>query len=160
MRRYFFDTEFTESAGGVTLISIGVVADDGSEYYAESDNFYPTLCTNGWIKGNVVPHLTGPRKSEAQIANELRKFVQTGESWRDTEFWAYYGAYDWYLLCRLFSGMLYLPAKWPWLFHDLRLWLDERGFPEFKQPDNAPHHALADARWNREAFLMHNAKNP
>ena len=153
--RYFFDTEFYERDSGVVLISIGVVADDHSEFYAENARFDRTVTTNQWIEDHVVPQLTGPKLDPYEIAHELCDFVKIGEHWRDTEFWAYYGAYDWYNLCKLFGGMLNLPPKWPWLFHELRTFLDEQGFPNFTQPDNESHNALNDARWNRQAFHEH-----
>ena len=32
--KYFIDTEFVETVGHIELISIGIVAEDGREYYA------------------------------------------------------------------------------------------------------------------------------
>lgn len=155
--RYFFDTEFYETEAGVTLISIGIVSDDDGWFYAESDN--PAIWKHApeWVRQNVLPRLTGPTMSEARIARLLKEFVRVGGQWRDTELWAYYGAYDWYVLCKLFGGMLNLPPKWPWLFHELRTFLDEQGFPEYTQPEDGAHHALNDARWNRKAFHEHRA---
>jgi hypothetical protein len=150
--RYFVDTEFYEHDFGVMLISIGVVSEDGNEFYAESSLFHPDMGSD-WLREHVVPQLTGPRMFPAEIANRLRDFVKVGPTWRDTEFWAYYGAYDWYNLCKLFGGMLNLPPKWPWLFHELRTFLDESCMENYTQPDDASHHALNDARWNRKAFM-------
>lgn len=36
MKRYFYDTEFIEDGKTIDLISIGVVCEDGREFYAES----------------------------------------------------------------------------------------------------------------------------
>ncbi len=33
MTRYFYDCEFLENGNTIELISIGIVADDGREYY-------------------------------------------------------------------------------------------------------------------------------
>jgi hypothetical protein len=41
--KYFLDTEFAETGGTenptIDLISLGIVAEDGREYYAESSQF-------------------------------------------------------------------------------------------------------------------------
>ena len=37
--RYFYDTEFIENGRTIELISIGVVAEDGREFYAISTEF-------------------------------------------------------------------------------------------------------------------------
>ena len=38
--RYFYDTEFLEDGETIDLISIGIVAEDGREYYAVTDMLY------------------------------------------------------------------------------------------------------------------------
>ena len=58
--KYFFDTEFHEyKKGGFTdtieLISIGLVAEDGREYYAISRDWdYSAACSNEWLRMNVI----------------------------------------------------------------------------------------------------------
>lgn len=37
--RYWFDTEFHEEQNSLELISIGLVAEDGRAYYAESSDY-------------------------------------------------------------------------------------------------------------------------
>ena len=37
--KYFYDTEFIEDGSTIELISIGVVAEDGREYYAVSVSY-------------------------------------------------------------------------------------------------------------------------
>jgi len=37
--RYWYDTEFIEDGSTIDLISIGIVAEDGREYYAISTEF-------------------------------------------------------------------------------------------------------------------------
>ena len=39
--RYFYDTEFIDNGRTIELISIGVAAEDGREYYAISTEFNP-----------------------------------------------------------------------------------------------------------------------
>lgn len=135
MMRYFLDTEFD----GLKLISIGLVCEDGREYYAE----LPTEVITPWLLENVCPHLTGETKPAEQVAEELRQFV-IGEP----EFWAWYGAYDWVLLCELFGGLMDLPQGWPKTYREL-LHLGRRSLPE---NSGVLHNALDDARWNKRLF--------
>ena len=37
--RYFYDTEFIEDGSTIELVSIGIVAEDGREFYAVSTEF-------------------------------------------------------------------------------------------------------------------------
>jgi hypothetical protein len=141
MAKIFLDTEFIEDGRTIELISIGMVRDDGRALYMENADCEIGRASD-WVRENVLPHLTGPRVPLVDIADEIREFA--GER---PEFWTYYGAYDWVVLCRLFGRMIDLPAGWPFLAYDLRQWLDMRGHRDVCQPDGAPHHALADATW-------------
>lgn len=156
MGRYFLDTEFIEAPGYLDLISIGIVCEDGRELYAESSEVDWSKASQ-WVLENVKPHLGHvPSKGayhsttcmigcpKADMAYEIRQhFIRDSAP----EFWGYYSDYDWVLFCWLFGRMVDLPAGFPYLCRDLRQALDERGMTHIKQPDNAPHHALTDARW-------------
>lgn len=63
--KYFFDTKFIEgftqpffgkSRHFIDLISIGIVVEDGREYYAISNEFDPKKASK-WIKENVIEKL-------------------------------------------------------------------------------------------------------
>ncbi len=56
MRRIFFDTEFTGLHQNTTLISIGLVSDEGERFYAELTDYDKTQC-DYWITKNVLDHL-------------------------------------------------------------------------------------------------------
>lgn len=56
MRRIFFDTEFTGLHKGTTLISIGLITDEGERFYAELTDFDESQCDN-WIQQNVLDNL-------------------------------------------------------------------------------------------------------
>ena len=152
---YFLDTEFAETGGSdsptIDLISIGIVAEDGREYYGESSDFIPSNC-NPWVVENVLPHL-GPReerKPRSLIREDIMSFIG-GDSL--PKFWGYYADYDWVVFCWLFGNMVDLPPKFPRFCMDLRQWLGQLGDPDIKPP--APkdeHHALADARWNLSLY--------
>ena len=147
-KRFWFDTEFYEDGERINLISIGIVAEDGREYYAETDHAHQLASVNDWLRANVYPHLSDgsacrPRK---QIADEIVAFC--GDC---PEFWAYYADYDWVVLCQLFGRMIDLPKGWPMYCRDIKQIADQYGVRLPKQ-EGAEHNALADARWNKLAF--------
>lgn len=97
---------------------------------------------------HVLPKLTAPQKTRAEIAADLVAFAGP-----DPEWWAYFGAYDWVALCQLYGPMVDLPKGWPMfcreleqLARDLDLDVEER------VPVTGDHHALADAAWTRSAW--------
>lgn len=65
--KYFIDTEFHEfkkkpfigkPINTIELISIGIVAEDGREYYAISKDFdLKAAWNNEWLRNNVIQHL-------------------------------------------------------------------------------------------------------
>ncbi len=57
--RYFYDCEFVEDGRTIDLISIGVVCEDGREYYAVSAEFDPSRA-GAWVRRHVLPHLPRP----------------------------------------------------------------------------------------------------
>lgn len=54
--KLFFDTEFTGLRKDTTLISIGIVSEDGRRFYAEFVDYDHSQVTP-WIKENVIKHL-------------------------------------------------------------------------------------------------------
>ena len=55
---YFFDTEFIENGRTIELISIGMVAEDGREFYAEAWAVDWSKASV-WVLENIKPHLSG-----------------------------------------------------------------------------------------------------
>lgn len=144
--RFFLDTEFTdEDPARLELISIGVVAEDGREYYAVSNEFDEARCSD-WVRQHVLPSLE-PRddpawRARATIRDDLVAFV--GE--RGTELWGYVPGYDMLLLHGLFGGWSHLPESWPWNMWDLKQWAWHLGATELPANPGREHHALDDAR--------------
>lgn len=54
--KMFFDTEFTGLHMDTTLISIGIVSEDGRKFYAEFLDYDESQC-NDWITENVIKNL-------------------------------------------------------------------------------------------------------
>ena len=147
--RTFFDFEFIEEGSAFVMepISIGMVREDGEEYYAEFQGVNWERA-NDWVRTNVRPYLTGPIKRRVVIAKEIMEFV--GEK---PEFWAYFADYDWVLLCQLYGRMIDLPEGWPMYCLDLKQLMWHHDVHKGNLPDNInAHNALADARWNKNAF--------
>ncbi|HEX6969125.1 MAG TPA: 3'-5' exoribonuclease [Micromonosporaceae bacterium] len=69
--KYFYDTEFLDDGASIDLISIGIVAEDGREYYAvSSDMPLDRIKDNDWLVRNVLPHL--PLVERQQLDTYLR----------------------------------------------------------------------------------------
>lgn len=153
--RYYLDTEFAETGGQlvptIDLISIGIVAQDGRELYAESNEFELNNC-NEWVKSNVFPLLSPPERriSRAEIRDLLTTFIGDDPN---PEFWAYYADYDWVVLCWLYGCMVDLPKNFPMMCMDLQQWYIQLGRPSIKpKKPTCQHDALHDARWNRDLY--------
>ena len=103
--RYFYDTEFIDDGYNIELISIGVVAEDGREYYAVSTEFNPERA-GPWVRANVLPKLPSPAsklwRSRAQIRADLESFFDVDGD-EPIELWAWVGAYDHVALCQLWA---------------------------------------------------------
>lgn len=64
--RYYVDTEFIDDGHTIDLISIGIVCEDGREYYAQSVEFNHRNASP-WVKENVLTHLLVCPSSHAAI---------------------------------------------------------------------------------------------
>jgi hypothetical protein len=156
--RFWFDTEFMEDGVTIELLSIGIVAQDGREYYAVSADADWSRA-NDWVAKNVLPQLDrAGAKSRAQIRHELLRFIGHAEydqhagTKRGPELWAWFGSYDWVVLCQLFGRMVDLPDGWPMYVRDVKQLCDDLGNPKLPPQVKGAHHALADAQWTRKAW--------
>jgi hypothetical protein len=161
--KYFLDTEFIEYPNTIDLISIGIVAEDGREFYAISNEF-DARKASVWVKENVISNLPPLNLSEYSSPNErsqsllwkpcnlikdrILEFIGS-----DTpEFWGYYADYDWVVFCWLFGTMMELPKGWPMYCRDLKQYLDSIGNPQLPKNENDNHNALEDARHLKKCF--------
>lgn len=168
-----YDLEFLENGHTIELISIGMVCEDGREYYAvNSDMPVDRILNHQWLKANVWPHLplrgykpppqinalqqsdgaldmTDTRvKPKWVIANEVRDFLQATA---DVELWANYGAYDHVALAQLWGPMVRLPEGVPMFTNDIQQERARLGltWDDLPQQEIGEHNALADARHNQ-----------
>jgi hypothetical protein len=169
---YDYDLEFIDDGKTIELISIGIVRDDGHEYYAISKDItrgrpLEQLKQHDWLMANVVPSLPKPRgdwnnhmpkswlfdyvsplvKTRDTIAAEVRDFLLSAGK---PVLWADYGAYDHVALSQLWGSMVNHPDGVPMFTCDiqqeaLRLGVEWNALP--KQAAGL-HNALEDARHN------------
>jgi hypothetical protein len=146
--KIWFDTEFIEDGRSIDLISIGMVREDGGQFYGENYACDMTRADD-WVRENVFPHLRrgDTLMTRFELAAHIREFV--GEK---PEFWAYYADYDWVALCQLYGRMIDLPKGWPMYCRDIKQLCDSLGNPKLPEQGKGEHDALADALWNRKAY--------
>ena len=147
--RFFYDCEFIEDGDTIELISIGVVDEQGREYYAVSTEFDPQRA-GGWVRSHVLPKLPPPGdsawRSRAEIRDSLLEFLTApGEG---VELWAWFAAYDHVALAQLWGAMPALPRALPRFTRELRQRWEDAGKPPLPPPPTNAHDALADARHN------------
>lgn len=156
--KFFLDTEFIEGFKKplfekkrhfIDLISIGIVCEDGREYYAISNEFNPKDADE-WVKSNVISKLEDKTvmrtglitptmrmsgyiwKTNEQIKRDLLTFFGCWgyhdfyRAPEGIEVYGYYADYDWVLFCSLFGRMIDLPKGFPMYCNDLKQMLDSK----------------------------------
>ncbi|MER5903016.1 3'-5' exoribonuclease [Streptomyces mirabilis] len=169
-----YDLEFLEDGRTIELISIGMVRDDGREYYAVNrDMPVQRIRKHKWLMENVVPslpkghgdakihmpkrwlfHYADPVvKHRERIANEVMDFIRSAGP--DVQLWANYGAYDHVALAQLWGRMIDLPEGVPMFTHDIQQERSRQGlgWDDLPQQESGEHNALADARHNQTVRL-------
>jgi hypothetical protein len=166
--KIFFDSEFTGLHQHTTLISIGLVAENGREFYAEFTD-YDEDQIDGWLRENVLSKLvfkcdrnraiedgayTSRTGDNEYIASELEKWLDSFT--KPVEMWSDCLAYDWVLFCQLWGGALDVPK---WIYYipfDLSTLFKIKGIdPDInrekfatlaKEDEKSKHNALWDAK--------------
>lgn len=90
-----FDTEFTDFVIDPALISIGLVADDGREFYAELNDTYEEVMCSWFVLEAVLPILWRKEHemSSQDLAHKLKAWIDSfGER---VILWADSPSYDW-----------------------------------------------------------------
>lgn len=171
--KYFFDFEFIEDGKTIDPISLGIVAEDGREYYAVFKEFNQIhFFANPWLVENVLPGLPITKyrpeepwswanaesdfrepvwRSREDIKQDILYFVDPYQFGKPS-FWAYYADYDWVTLCQLFGRMIDLPKNWPMYCNDIKQLAVSVGDPKLPEQGKGEHNALADAKWNKQAY--------
>ena len=150
---YVVDAEFIDGDLEIDLVSLAVVADDGREFYAVSNEFDPSRA-NHFVATTVLPQLEAPGDpvwmSRQEIKDGLLVFVGS----TTPRFWSWGGLpYDWMVIAQLFGVDERMPDGWLSTGYDITLLVNRAGFstdpldPRLPQHTGAAHHALADAHW-------------
>lgn len=169
--KYWYDTEFIDDGRTIDLVSIGIVAQDGREFYAVSNDFDLTkLCAHPWLLQNVAPSLPllqcrpGCRcgngwhldvdhpdvRSRGQIARGVREFLLTDG---EPVLWSWYPAYDHVALAQLWGPMNGMPKGIPFRTNCIQQEAVRLGIGDevnaLARQATAQHNALGDARTHR-----------
>ena len=161
--KYFFDTEFIEDGKTIDLLSIGIIDENGREFYQCNQDAKLDKASD-WVIFNVYPSLGVQNYgSNWYWKEEKNTIIATKIEIRDRlihfiaddtpEFWAYYAAYDWIVLCQLFGSMRDLPKEWPQYCLDIKQLSYSLENPELPK-NQSRHNALEDARWVRYIFYF------
>ncbi|MGI8869540.1 MAG: polyadenylate-specific 3'-exoribonuclease AS [Mycobacteriales bacterium] len=147
--RFFYDCEFIEDGTTIDLVSIGVVGEDGREFYAVSSEFDAARAIP-WVLEHVLGQLPPPADtawmSRQQIRERLYAFLLSGSG--PIELWAWVAAYDHVALAQLWGAMPALPREIPRFTHELKQRWEDAGRPGVPAQGSGLHDALADARHN------------
>lgn len=145
-RVYFLDAEFIEDSQkrAIDLISIGIVAEDGREYYACNDECDLSKA-NDWVKANVLPNLPAKHigvnpgdpdvsplvrqdilrwKTLDAIAKDILEFCSP-EKYGNPIFWGEWSSCDWVAFCWIFGDMIDLPKGFPMRCRDVIQWAED-----------------------------------
>ncbi|MGP9727910.1 3'-5' exoribonuclease domain-containing protein [Glutamicibacter sp. AOP3-A1-12] len=143
--RYFYDTEFLEDGETIDLISIGIVAEDGREYYAVNrDMPGRAIELSPWLMENVFPQLPDAStwKPKEQIRDEVKAFLSAADQ---PDLWAWFSAYDHLVLSQLWGRMIDVPAPIPQYTSDVRSLSAWTGITRLPAQPAGAHDALQDA---------------
>lgn len=152
------NTEYIDTERVIDLISLGIVAADGREFYAISTEFDASL-GNEFVHDIVLP-LLEPRAdpawmSRARMKMELIAFIGTDIP----RFWCWGSApWDWMAMAQLFPVAERVPDGWRYTAYDVSMLAENAGLTLNPVDSSLPalpadvHHALADARWIREVY--------
>ena len=156
--KLFFDTEFTGLHKDTTLISIGIISEDGKTFYAEL-NDYNKSQVDEWIQSNVIDNLYLKPVDIGQIDmidEEYTCFNVVGNKeyikqvlsywltqFNDIEIWSDCLAYDWVLFNHLFGHAFNLPNNIYYIPFDICTLFEIKGI---------------DADISREEFINNSVK--
>lgn len=168
--RFVYDCEFVEDGRTIDLVSIGVVSEDGREYYAVVCDaplwrrvtrraWWHRIRRSPWLMEHVWPSLplyhgdarreygakldwrSPDMRTRAQIRTDLLEFLGV-----EPELWADTGAYDHVVLAQLWGAMPQHPAGWPYFTRDIRQEAARLGDPPLPTVSAGAHNAIVDAR--------------
>lgn len=160
--RVYFDTEFTGLSKSTTLISIGLVAENGEKFYAEFSDYNKDM-VDYWLEENVIKNLMYTDKVNEFNTPEWYHYGDTFfiskklEKWLlqfdEVEMWTDCGAYDWVLFCDIFGHAFNVPSNVYYIWFDICTLMKIKGVdPDISREEfinnsveGRKHNALYDA---------------
>lgn len=127
--KLFFDTEFTGLQKDTSLISIGIVMDNGNTFYAELTDYNKSQ-VDSWLQKNVMDNLLfNDRTHFVDYGNHCR-MKGTKESLKNEltiwlsqygkiEVWSDCLAYDWVLFNDIFGDAFKIPKNIHYIPYDI-----------------------------------------
>ena len=157
--KVFFDTEFTGLHANTTLMSIGLVDEEGRTFYAEL-NDYDKSQVDEWLENNVVANFTGENTMNMQqLKLELTEWLAVYDS---VEIWSDCLAYDWVLFNSIFGTAFDIPKNVYYIPFDICTMMKLKGVdPDINREEYAfggvpevaeKHNALWDAKVIRACY--------
>lgn len=157
--RLFLDTEFTDFRDP-RLLSVGLVAEDGREFYAEVTDGWEKAHCNAFVVDSVLPHLGAAPASHVSRAELKQRMIDWLESLGPAPVITqivFDSEVDWRVLREACGNLntAKLDVQWTWLtLPDA----DKRSrcealIEEYFVANGPRHHALVDARALRSAVL-------
>lgn len=148
--KVFFDTEFTGLHKDTTLMSIGLVDENGRTFYAEMTDYNHSQVDN-WLEENVIANFTNEKKlNTVELRKELTKWLSLYEN---VEIWSDCLAYDWVLFNNIFGSAFDIPKNVYYIPFDICTLMKIKGVdPDINREDysgtkeNSKHNALHDAK--------------
>lgn len=170
MSKIFLDTEFTGLHQNTTLISIGLVSEDGKTFYAELTDF-SVKQVDDWIQEHVLrnrylqdtvtgetPNMVRGDDNKKEVVGSTIVVRYALHSWlgqfNEVEIWSDCLAYDWVLFNQLFGHAFNIPKNVYYIPFDICTLLKVKGYdPDIKReefagfydPTRPKHNALTDA---------------
>lgn len=171
--KVFFDTEFTGLHKDTTLISIGLISEDGRTFYAELTD-YDEKQIDDWLQENVIDNLILPfftegylpprdknrmlvRASKEKVKDELKAWLAQFDQ---VEIWSDCLAYDWVLFNDLFGHAFNIPKNVYYIPFDICTLMKIKGIdPDISREDfinnsvtGKKHNSLFDAKVIRACY--------
>lgn len=163
----FLDTEFTDFKH-MDLISIGFVSEDGAHEFYREVHHIPDYRSD-FVNQVVMPLLDNSAKSHDLVAYELKEWIDELPGSEVTVVVDYVG--DWQLMNKLFAKAA--PSKYVYckllnpaflhMLHSRGIHMQDatargfaalmQGMQDYYQTDPRQHHALVDARANRQGWV-------
>lgn len=156
--KVFFDTEFTGLHQDTTLMSIGLVDENGRTFYCELDD-YDKSGVDDWIKKNVVDNFTGENVGNmTYLKDSLGEWLAVYDQ---VEMWSDCYAYDWMLFCQIWGHAFNVPKNVYYIPFDLATLLKVKGYdPDTSREglagfdeDQSKHNALHDALMIKACYV-------